>query len=161
MRLENLSRTAFVGLTAGCAVLGAAVGISLVPHLPGGAAQASDAQIESKPPSYGGYETNANGLTFGSAVEEATVGQLPDLIAVEMADGTVAYIYQRDLVAAQGETPSSPTQAIAQQQERLDKARERGQRGIQAFQADGVTPAGLWYGFSPAVGTVEESVSDR
>ncbi|GCE76984.1 hypothetical protein CBZ_20400 [Cellulomonas biazotea] len=59
--------------------------------------------------------TNADGLTYGSAMGASGRDTEPDLIQVETEDGTVGYVRKDDLYAGE---PANPTEAVAQQEER-------------------------------------------
>ncbi|AEE46376.1 hypothetical protein [Cellulomonas fimi] len=69
-------------------------------------------------PSPAAASTNADGLTYGSALGAADRDAEPDLIQVETDDGTVGYVRKVDLYA---DEPANPTEAV-EQQARRDEA---------------------------------------
>jgi len=79
------------------------------------------------------WGVNANGDTFGVENKNGT----PDLIAVVATNGNDGYAYADDLEAAGGPQPTSPEDAMVQQQDRL------GQRfSVPVYASDGETVVG-------------------
>lgn len=83
----------------------------------------------------GPVEANASGQTYGSLAgysdEEA-----PDLVLVELPDGTEGYVYSADLFEAEGPIAASPEEALASQEERTEGV------AIAVYAVDGVTVVG-------------------
>ena len=79
------------------------------------------------------WGVNANGQTFG--VENANGS--PDLIAVVATNGQLGYAYVSDMNAAGGPAPTSPEDALVQQQERLGEAFT-----VNVYESDGETVIG-------------------
>ncbi len=104
---------------AGALSVGAVAGSAYaqVPELlaPWGVSSASDASAMPAP----SYEENADGLTYGSALEAPTPALEPDLIEAVATNGKLGYILKTDLDAANGsdaaESFSSPEEALAWQ----------------------------------------------
>jgi len=65
----------------------------------------------------GNYPTNANGDTYGSAVEALTPDLEPDLVRVIATNGRQGYVYGRDLDPPELQ-PANPAEAVAMQDER-------------------------------------------
>ena len=83
---------------------------------------------------YKAYKVNKNGQTYGSASFAVSVETEPDLILALGVDGTLGYVYAKDL---QGEMPKNPEEAIAMQ-----KANAGKERVIPLYASDGKTIVG-------------------
>lgn len=79
------------------------------------------------------WGVNANGDTFGVENENGT----PDLIAVIATNGRSGYAFADDLEAAGGPPPTSPEDALVQQQERLGMT-----FSVPVYESDGETVIG-------------------
>lgn len=79
------------------------------------------------------WGVNAKGETYG--VEN--VHGSPDLIAVVATNGKQGYVYAADLNAAGGPMPTSPEDALVQQQERLGQ-----EFSVPVYESDGETLVG-------------------
>lgn len=79
------------------------------------------------------WGVNAKGQTYG--VENANGS--PDLIAVVATNGQLGYAYVSDMNAAGGPAPTSPEDALTQQQERLGKT-----LSVNVYESDGETVIG-------------------
>ena len=58
------------------------------------------------------YQTNKNGLTYGSLADQNTYGGPPDLVMVALDDDTIGYVYYSDLEAAESAGVSTPEEAV-------------------------------------------------
>lgn len=85
------------------------------------------------------YEKNANGETYGYAIQSETIGYEPDLIAATGTNGEDGYVRGTDL---DGPIPSSPEEAIAMQ--------SSNGRYIPLYESDGETVIGEFYISPPA-----------
>lgn len=85
------------------------------------------------------YEKNANGETYGYAIQSETIGYEPDLIAATGTNGEDGYVRGTDL---DGPVPSSPEEAIAMQ--------SPNGRYIPLYESDGKTVIGEFYISPPA-----------
>ncbi|MBA2715599.1 MAG: hypothetical protein H0U51_00800 [Propionibacteriales bacterium] len=61
------------------------------------------------------YPSNVSGLTYGSVESANSPEDEPDLILVEMQDGSTGYIKKAQLNRVTGGTVSNPTEALAWQ----------------------------------------------
>lgn len=69
------------------------------------------------------YPINANNETYGSLADAISEDTEPDLVLVQLADGTLGYVRNEDLT---GEVPNNPEEAVAMQIEkenRIQRAR--------------------------------------
>ena len=69
------------------------------------------------------YPINANNETYGSLADAISEDTEPDLVLVQLADGTLGYVRNADLT---GEVPNNPEEAVAMQIEkenRIQKAK--------------------------------------
>lgn len=78
---------------------------------------------------------NANGNTYGSENEHGT----PDLIAVAATNGQSGYAYARDFAEVEGPKPTSPADALAQQE-----ANEGRTLSVPVYESDGTTQIGVF-----------------
>lgn len=78
------------------------------------------------------YEVNQAGETFGSAALAEELGVEPDLISVELADGSTGYVRATDL---NGPVPKSPEDAAALSSNAKD-------RKLPVYTSDGTTVTG-------------------
>lgn len=78
------------------------------------------------------WATNANGDTYGVANELGS----PDLVAVWATNGREGYAYSRELDAARGPLPTSPADALAQQETSPRTA------SVPVYESDGTTLIG-------------------
>lgn len=72
------------------------------------------------------YPTNEAGQTYGSLADAPSDEEAPDLIAVELEDGSTGYILKEDLFEAEIAGVNSPADAIALEEERASTS----QRGV-------------------------------
>ncbi|MGF9696505.1 hypothetical protein [Paenibacillus sp. MABNR03] len=82
------------------------------------------------------FPKNRNGQTFGSAVEAASPETEPELIEAIGVDGTEGYVLKKDL---DGEQPSTPEEAIRQQNSRAAEG-----RNIPLYDMDGENMIGVF-----------------
>ncbi|GAA4524687.1 hypothetical protein ACT3SQ_18740 [Brachybacterium sp. AOP42-C2-15] len=99
------------------------------------------------------FPTNANGQTYGSSSDVESYDAMPDLVAVEMPDGAVGYIYAEELIRLEGGHVNSPEEALEWNETVKNMATETNDEGlayipITAYQADGVTEIGTWEGLN-------------
>lgn len=99
------------------------------------------------------FPTNANGQTYGNFPEPGPDGAMPELVAVQMPDGSVGYIYADKLIRLQGGHVSSPDEALEWNETVKDMATETNGEGvtyipITAYESDGVTEIGTWEGLN-------------
>ena len=80
------------------------------------------------------YEVNENGETFGTGADAKYPEDEPDLVAALGDNGIEGYVRKTEL---DGETPSTPEEAIRLQEER--KAKGNPPRIINVYESDGVT----------------------
>jgi hypothetical protein len=98
------------------------------------------------------YPVNAAGQTYGSLSDAPTDSQAPDLILVQLADGTEGYVLREDLFEAENANPASPEEALAIQAEQEREAAQRssstgGSTGLPVYDALGQPVAGeTWDG---------------
>ncbi|MEW4425878.1 hypothetical protein AB1I68_00120 [Paenibacillus pabuli] len=83
------------------------------------------------------FPKNRNGQTYGSAVEATSPEKEPELIEAIGVDGTEGYVLKIDL---DGELPSTPEEAIAQQNSRVDDGRD-----IPLYDMDGENVIGVFH----------------
>lgn len=93
------------------------------------------------------WPTNAEGLTYGSALDAVSAEDEPDLILAVATNGNVGYVLATDL---DGEEPQTPEEAIAQQAANAGKSRT-----IPVCEADGTTVIGHFV-ISPGRVTLQE-----
>lgn len=88
------------------------------------------------------YQKNASGQTYGSGMDAASVGSMPDLISARGEDGTLGYIRLTDLKKDQ---PKNPKEAVAYQLKR-DSDRKAGKLSeqIPLYDVDGKTVIGVF-----------------
>ncbi|USQ77433.1 peptidase M56 family protein [Ornithinimicrobium cryptoxanthini] len=79
------------------------------------------------------WGVNAKGETFGVHNENGE----PDLVTVIATNGQIGYAYVAEMNAAGGPAPSSPEEALVQQQERLGKT-----FSVPVYESDGETVIG-------------------
>lgn len=99
------------------------------------------------------FPTNTNGQTYGSAAEAGSDDAMPDLVAVQMPDGSVGYIYSEELIRLEGGHVSSPEEALEWNETVKNIPTETNDAGvtyipITAYESDGVTEIGTWEGLS-------------
>lgn len=92
------------------------------------------------------YPKTANGQTYGSVVDQAKAGGLPELIMAVGIDGTEGYIKKSDLPAQ----PKNPEEALKQKADREAK----GPYTIPLYDIDGKTVIGA---FPMGGGTTSEN----
>lgn len=61
------------------------------------------------------YPVNKNNETYGSLADSISEDTEPNLVLVQLADGTLGYVRSVDL---RGEVPSNPEEAVAMQMEK-------------------------------------------
>lgn len=88
------------------------------------------------------YDRTSTGLTYGSLADSAYVGNEPDLVAVELEDGTDGYVYWNDLNELEGGNISTPEEAVAWERNRA----LRGDSTLPVYDADGRVVIGSWAG---------------
>ena len=93
------------------------------------------------------YPSNESGLTYGSLAEAAFIGNEPDLVAVEMLDGSTAYVYWNELDRLEGGDISTPEEAAQWELVRESLASE----GLTAYGRDGKTILGTWLGVNTEI----------
>jgi hypothetical protein len=81
-------------------------------------------------------------VTYGSGLDAKSPADEPDLIQVEATNGRTGYAYKTDL---EGPMPSSPAQAIKQQQ-------SLGAKTVPVYAVDGTTRIGQFV-ITPSVGS--------
>jgi hypothetical protein len=94
-------------------------------------------ELQSQPPATEAltdWPTNANGLTYGSALFATSPQDEPDLIAALATNGKVGYVYKSDL---DGPAPSTPQEALSLQAASAGKTRV-----IPVYEVDGSTVIG-------------------
>lgn len=100
--------------------------------------------------SRGGFPVNAHGQTYGS-VANATSGNTPDLVLVELPDGSTGYVNASDLAAADGGDVSTPAEAVArqeaQQSQALGAASATSTSDLPVYKSDGTTVIGSFNPF--------------
>lgn len=64
------------------------------------------------------YPLNVKNETYGSSADAISEDTEPDLVLVQLADGTVGYVRNKDLT---GEVPSNPEEAVAMQIEKENR----------------------------------------
>lgn len=85
------------------------------------------------------YARNANGETYGYAIQAESIGYEPELIAATGTDGTDGYVRGSDL---EGPVPASPEEALTMQSSEG--------RYIPLYESDGETVIGEFYISPPA-----------
>lgn len=80
-------------------------------------------------------QTNARGLTYGSAADATGPGTEPDLVRVEASNGRIGYAYSADL---DGPMPTTLAEAVAQ------NAQNEHGRSVPVYLADGTTRIGTF-----------------
>ncbi|OAB43315.1 hypothetical protein [Paenibacillus antarcticus] len=83
------------------------------------------------------FPKNESGQTYGSASDATSPYTEPDLIKAYGVDGTNGYVLKKDL---DGEMPTTPEEALAQQ-----KSRPAGGRDIPLYDVDGKTVIGVFH----------------
>jgi len=99
------------------------------------------------------FPTNANGQTYGSSSDAESYDAMPDLVAVEMPDGEVGYVYSEELIRLEGGHVNSPEEALEWNETVKDMATKTNDEGIAyipitAYESDGVTEIGTWEGLN-------------
>lgn len=82
------------------------------------------------------WSTNAHGQTFGSALKAVSPADEPDLIQAIATNGHTGYVYR---TALEGDMPTTPAQALAQQ-----AAEEGHDQTVPVYESDGVTQIGVF-----------------
>lgn len=89
------------------------------------------------------WPRNANGLTYGSALNTASSQDEPDLIRVLATNGRTGYVLRSDLEPS----PKSPEDALRQQ-----AAQEGKDEVIPVYESDGIAKIGVFIVTHAAVG---------
>ncbi|ABR50166.1 hypothetical protein Amet_4084 [Alkaliphilus metalliredigens QYMF] len=82
------------------------------------------------------YKVNSNGETYGSGLQEATLGVAPDLIKARGSNGALGYVRSKDL---EPEAANNPEEAIKKQKE---KQKNKDTKKIPLYEVDGKTVIG-------------------
>ncbi|MEE1649582.1 hypothetical protein V1260_02125 [Brachybacterium sp. J144] len=134
--------------------IGAAFGLGLATqlHTPPASAESEDDAL---------FPVNENGQTYGSLADAPSDQQAPDLILVELDDGSEAYVLSEDLFAAEGGDVSSPDEAVEymerESSENLgDVSGDSVDGGLPLYTRDGTPLAEEWDG----LGTNGEAVTE-
>jgi len=117
-------------------VLGVGTGAAVAASTGSAPSDAASVEVPQTPP----IQTNANGETYGS-LAGLSDDEAPDLVAVEMEDGLVAYVRSVELFEAEGGNVSSPEEALAYERARASE----GPVSVTAYESDGVTVVGEWF----------------
>lgn len=140
--MRRHSRSALV---AGCALAvaaGAALGAAAQGDFVNSPVGLSAAEgIDSRPAPIPSYETNALGLTYGSAAHAVSSESEPDLILVETADGATGYVYKADLDDAQGPGDDATPDEVL---EWMNSPEARQDREVPVYEVDGTTVIGTF-----------------
>lgn len=154
MKLRTSSRVKTIVLSA--AALAAAgivvVGLSNVAS-PSAPASAESTSTEVPSDSEGNsFPTNASGETYGSLLDATNDDDAPDLILVELPDGSEGYVRADDFFEAENAEPASPEEAIAEQEDaqRETRSAKSAPESLPVFESDGETRIGTWDGIEPA-----------
>jgi len=132
MRLSSLKSFSRKGVA-----LIAALVIGLVVGIAGGSiAFASTSNHSTTVPSVPPVARNAQGLTYGSALNARSPEEEPDLVQAEATSGEIGYVLRTDL---EEPTPKSPQEALARQASEAGKTRV-----IPVCESDGVTKIGVF-----------------
>lgn len=113
------------GVAAGAVGVEASVGHSSKPH-----AQTRTAAAV--------YPTDSRGLTYGSGLKASSINDFPDLVQVIATNGKTGYVYRSQLLPQS--QPSSPAQALAEQQRRSTE--HQAAPDIPVYTSDGRTVIG-------------------
>jgi len=97
-----------------------------------------------------GYNINSHGETFGSISGVPDPGQWPDLISVQLEDGSLGYVRSDDFAAATGWNVANPEEAARYM-------KERGSHGtgslLTVYDKEGVA-IGKWAGINWEMKTI-------
>lgn len=86
------------------------------------------------------YPTNAAGQTYGSLADATSEHSKPDLILVELSDGSNGYIRSDEFDAWADGSPSNPAEAARQSRDAASSA----PKVFEVVAADGRTEIGEW-----------------
>jgi hypothetical protein len=88
------------------------------------------------------YPVNKEGLTYGSLADATSERNTPDLVLVELADGSTGYISSSELqeLEESGSKPNSPEEAVHRQ----SKRDAQGPVELTVYDVDGTTVLGSW-----------------
>ncbi len=118
MRRTIMIATSVV-VAAGLGIVGGAA-IAVVPTLLAPAGLTAPSGVGSAPMPAPKYSTNAEGETYGSALDAVSPGTEPDLIQAVASNGEVGYVRKTELDEANGTAAAagfkSPAEALAWQQ---------------------------------------------
>jgi hypothetical protein len=85
------------------------------------------------------WPENANGLTYGSALDATCPEDEPDLIQVVATNGKEGYVLRTDLEDAADASVETPQAALSEQ-----AARKGQSQAIPAYESDGTTEIGVF-----------------
>lgn len=150
--ISGSRRSVILGATL---LAGAAFGLGLASQIyapPAGADPASEEL----------FPVNESGQTYGSLADAPSDEQAPDLILVELEDGTEAYILSEDLFAAEGGDVDSPEEAVEYMNQKNSASRGVASEGsagedLPIYNRDGNPLAEDWGGLDTSTeGVIEE-----
>ncbi|BCW44612.1 hypothetical protein [Arthrobacter sp. StoSoilB5] len=137
MKIQKMSKRGYVVAVSLCAVLGLGAGAS-VATAAGGLAPSNLASETKAAPE---YPRNANGNTYGFAIDSVSPETEPDLIAGLTTDGKRGYVSKAELDVANGTAASrefkTPEDAV-----KWTETEGRADRSIPVYEADGKTVIG-------------------
>jgi len=140
MRSSRLKTLAWGGVLAGFVLAGATAGLAFA-QAPAIFTPAGVTAAGAVPATAPTYERNADGLTYGSAMEAISPETEPDLILVIATNGREGYVFRTDLNEANGATAAksfdSPEDALRWQAQAAGKSTT-----IKVYAVDGKTEVG-------------------
>lgn len=139
MEKKNFPRSAVIGVAIAALSVGGLGGAALAvgPTLFAPSGVTAEGSVPAPAPE---YKANAEGLTYGSALDAVSPETEPDLVLVEATNGKQGYAYKSDLDRASGADVvfKSPEEALAWQKEQA----KVGPRAVPVYEVDGKTVIG-------------------
>lgn len=124
-------------IAAAALIAGAVVGLGSTSAIAG--LQPTNSNMAELSPAELEVETNAKGLTFGSALALSAEGEEPDLVSVFADSGQIGYAFTSDLEAASG-LVDTPSEASKYQKSVSSKLAKK----VPVYESDGVTVIGTF-----------------
>ncbi|MHA7145004.1 hypothetical protein ACX80U_09840 [Arthrobacter sp. TmT3-37] len=130
----SMKKLSTLSVTAVAIVIGTFTGFTVSSALAGDATRDVSTQEVAKVT----YKKNAQGQTFGSAMDAGSPADEPDLIfAIADDQTTFGYVKKADLKASHGTDPKNPEEAV-----RMMKERKNTPRVVKVYAEDGKTVVG-------------------
>lgn len=115
---SHLKRSLIIAASIALAGGGAFALISAIGDNATPASAAPQVPAEGEAPNPVEYPVNGAGQTYGSLADAPSDEEAPDLILVELEDGSKGYVLKTDLFEAENANVKSPEEAVALEEER-------------------------------------------